>query len=200
MDRSPSHEGGVCGAAAYNPCMFHSLDLLLRSAVMERATLVVNHVLASEAAAVQRMRPHAGRCIRLQVSGWPGLLPMPAPATFCVTAAGLLEWCGETDVEPALRVTVDASNPALGLLGTVTGRRPKIEVAGDAAFATDLNWLIDNLRWDVEDDLARVVGEAPAHQIARFGRGLAMAMRGAVQTVDAMVRRSPGGVDETPSR
>ncbi len=167
---------------------------------MERLTLVVDHVIAAEPAAMVRLKPHAGRCIRLQLVDWPGPFPAPPPATFCVTPAGLLEWRRDEDGEPALRVSIDASNPALGLLGTVTGRRPRIDVAGDAAFATDLNWLIDNLRWDVEDDLARVVGAAPAHQIARVGRGLAAAMRGAAQTVDAMVQRGRGGAGEAPSR
>ncbi len=200
MHRTPGGAPGDRRADAYNPCMLNSLDSAFRSAVMERATLVVNHVIASETVALQRLKPHAGRCIRLQVSEWPGLLPMPAPATFCVTPAGLLEWWPEGCEDPALQVTVDAANPALGLLGGLTGRKPKIDIAGDAAFATDLNWLIDNLRWDVEDDLARVVGVVPARRIASFGRGLGVALRGAVQTVDAMVRRGPVGVDDPQPR
>ena len=59
----------------------------------------------------------------------------------------------------------------------VAGERPAIDVSGDAAFASDIDWLIDNLRWDLQDDLARLVGDAPARQIAKVGGWLAGALR-----------------------
>src|SRR5437868_3304983 len=81
--------------------------------------------------------------------------------------AGLVEWIAESSgLTPDLRITVDASNPALALTRLVAGDRPQVIVSGDAAFATDIEWLIDNLRWDLQDDLARIVGEGPARQIA----------------------------------
>ena len=86
--------GGRGGGRAYNPCMFNALNLLLGSAAIERATLLANHVLASESVATQRLRAHAGRCMQLQFDGWPAMLP-PLPTTaFRVTPAGLVEWCG----------------------------------------------------------------------------------------------------------
>ena len=167
--------------------MFHGLNLLLGNAAIERATLLANHVLASEPIATQRLRAHAGRCIQLHFDGWPALLP-PLPTTaFCVTPAGLVEWCGaETLPEADLRVGIDASNPALAMAQALTGERPKVEVAGDAAFAADLNWLFDNLRWDVQDDLARVVGQAPAREISRLGAGVAAGLREAVRTLGGL--------------
>jgi len=176
------------GLYAYNPCMFNGLNLMLGNAMIERATLLVNHVLGSEAVAMERLRGHAGRCIQLQFGGWPSMLP-PLPNTaFRVTPAGLVEWCG-ADVPPDadLRVTVDASNPALAMAQALTGERPKVDVAGDAAFATDLNWLFDNLRWDVQDDLARLVGQAPAREIARVAGGIAAGMREAVRAFGGLV-------------
>lgn len=172
--------------------MLHSLKSLLGSAAMERLTLLLNHVLAAEPLATLRLKPHAGRCIQLHFDRWPDRLPALPPTAFQVTPAGLLEWRTDPVDDPALRVSIDASNPALGLAHALTGRRPRIDVAGDAAFAADLNWLIDNLRWDVEDDLARAVGQAPAREIARLAGGIAVAMRGAAQAVDALVRRRRG--------
>ena len=170
--------------------MLHSLNLLLGQAVVERLTLLVNHVLSSEPVATQRMRAHAGRVIGLQFEGWPAPLP-PLPATaFRVTKAGLLEWCGaEVPTEPDLRVSIDASNPALAMAQAFGGTRPQVDVAGDAAFATDLNWLFDNLRWDVQDDLARIVGQAPAREIARVAGGIAAGMREAAKAVSGLVAR-----------
>jgi ubiquinone biosynthesis protein UbiJ len=170
--------------------MFHSLNALLGQAAIERLTLLVNHVLASEPVAMQRLAVHAGRCIQLRFDGWPALLP-PLPAmAFRVTPAGLVEWCGaDVPAEPDLRVGVDASNPALAMAQALAGTRPQVDVAGDAAFATDLNWLFDNLRWDVQDDLARIVGQAPAREIARVAGGVANGMRQAAKAVSGLVAR-----------
>jgi ubiquinone biosynthesis protein UbiJ len=170
--------------------MFQSLNSLLGQATLERLTLLANHVIASEPVASQRLGHHAGRSIELRFDGWPALLP-PLPATaFRVTPAGLLEWCGtEPPAEPDLRVSVDASNPALAMAQALVGMRPAVDVAGDAAFATDLNWLFDNLRWDVQDDLARLVGQGPAREIARVAGGVAAGMREAAKAVGGLVAR-----------
>ena len=168
--------------------------MLFGTAAIERLTLLVNHVLGSEPVAMERLRPHAGHCIQLHFEGWPGLLP-PLPVTaFRVTPAGLVEWCGaDLPVEPELRVSIDASNPALAMVQALSGARPKVEVAGDAAFAADLNWLFDNLRWDVQDDLANVVGPAPARELARVGAGIATGLREAVRTLSGLVRAPMAG-------
>jgi ubiquinone biosynthesis accessory factor UbiJ len=77
--------------------MLHSLNAMLAPALMERVVLVVNHVLGAEPAATLRLQPHAQRVIRLQMQGWPALLPAPPLLAFRVTPAGMLEWCGQTD-------------------------------------------------------------------------------------------------------
>jgi ubiquinone biosynthesis accessory factor UbiJ len=176
--------------------MLHSLQALASSAVMERLTLLINHVIAGEPIASQRLRQHAGSSVHLRFDGWPALLP-PLPATaFRITPAGLVEWCGDDMPEPAdLRVAIDASNPALAVARALTGERPRIEVAGDAQLATDVNWLFDNLRWDVEDDLARIVGQGPARELARLGQGIAGALREAVRTIGGLASRLRPGSD-----
>ena len=190
--RSPRFESGdVRCLRAYNPCMFHALNSLIGTAAIERLVLLVNHVLASEPVATQRLRAHVGRGIALQFEGWPALLPPLPGTTFRVTPAGLIEWCGaEPLADPDLQVTIDASNPALAMAQALAGTRPRVVIAGDAAFATDLNWLFDNLRWDVQDDLARVVGQAPAREIARLAGAVAAGMRELARTVSSVVARS----------
>jgi ubiquinone biosynthesis protein UbiJ len=172
--------------------MLDTLKALAGPAVMQRLTLLLNHVLASEAAATHRLKSHAGRRIALTLAGWPAPLPALPPLAFTVTPAGLLEWNGaDAPAAPAeLQVTVDASNPALALLQGLAGQRPRLEVAGDALFAADVNWLFENLRWDVQDDLARIVGDAPARELARFGGAVAVAVRELARGVS---RFAPGG-------
>lgn len=170
--------------------MLHSLNSLLGQAVIERLTLLVNHVLAAEPVATQRLGAHAGRSILLNFNGWPALLPALPATAFRVTKAGLLEWCAsEVPADPDLRVGIDASNPALAMAQALAGTRPQVDVAGDAAFAADLNWLFDNLRWDVQDDLARIVGQAPAREITRVAGGVATGMREAAKAVSGLVAR-----------
>ena len=170
--------------------MLHTLHTLVGQAAIERVTLLINHVLGSEPMATQRLRAHAGRSLQLQVDGWPGLLPPLPVIAFRVTRAGLVEWCGAAPpADPDLRVRIDASNPAAAMAQALAGTRPKVDVAGDAAFAADLNWLFDNLRWDVQDDLARLVGQAPAREIARVAGGVAAGVREAVRSVSGLLAR-----------
>lgn len=119
------------------------------------------------------------------------MLPALPDLVFGVTPAGLLEWRGDDAASQAdLNLTVSADNPALMAWQGLSGERPKVLVEGDADFAADVSWLVDNLRWDVEDDLARVVGEVPAREMVRFGSVLAAGLRAAVQGVSGMVSRA----------
>ncbi len=43
--------------------------------------------------------------------------------------------------------------------------------------AGDIQWLVDHVRWDVEEDLARVIGDAPAHAVASVASRAAEALR-----------------------
>jgi ubiquinone biosynthesis protein UbiJ len=175
--------------------MLDTLQRLAATAFLQRATLGINHVLSSEEAAVRRLRPHAGRCIALQFDAWPSLLPVLPELRFVVTPAGLLEWVGGDPLQPDadLRLAVDASNPARSIVQGLAGERPAVEVSGDAMLAADVSWLMDNLRWDVQDDLARVIGAAPAHELARIGGKLAGGLRAAVSSLAALATRERGG-------
>ena len=170
--------------------MFEAMKTLAERSVMERVVLLLNHVISAEPQAMERLRVHAARTLRFELEGWPSLLPPLAPIVFRVTPPGLVEWLdAPDDAAPDLRVAIDASNPALAFAKFVMGERPALRVEGDAALASDVNWLIENLRWDAQDDLARLVGDAPAREIARFGGALAKAIREAARTLGGFARR-----------
>lgn len=195
----------MCVAACLQSGMLEPLQQLASTAFMQRFTLWLNHVLASESAALQRLRPHTGRSIRLQMTGWPSLLPPLPELSFVITPAGLVEWTGNQSPQPVpdLRLSLDASNPARSLVQGLSGQRPAVDVAGDAALASDVSWLMDNLRWDLQDDLARVIGAGPAHELARIGGKLADGMRSAVSTLAGLAargRNGGNGSQEPPSR
>lgn len=182
--------GGGQGSGAYNPCMFHAFRASLQGAVTDRLVLLANHVLAAEPAAGQRLATHSGRRLKVQFEGWPARLPPVPDLALRVTSAGLLEWCvDEPGAEPDLRLRLDASNPLLSAAQWASGERPRVDIQGDAQFAADLSWLMDNLRWDVQDDLARLIGQVPAHELTRIGRRLASGLRDAL---GALSGRRPG--------
>ena len=176
--------------AAYNLPMIHALSEGLVSAVTARATVLANHVLASEPAATGRLRAHAGRLLRIRVLDWPDALPTLPSLRFAITPAGLLEWQPDArggaescaaDSPIDLDITLQAGNPAALLVQGLMGKRPAVSIAGDSALAADVSWVIDNLRWDVRDDVARLVGELPARELARHASALAEGLRSAVQ-------------------
>jgi ubiquinone biosynthesis protein UbiJ len=170
--------------------MLPSLSSLLAPPVLERITLVVNHVIGAEPVATERLRVHAGHTLALQLDDWPRLLPGTPPLAWRITPAGLLEWCGLAPPgEAELQVHVDASNPALLLASALLGERPSVRIDGDAALAADVGWLLQNLRWDVEADLERLLGRTAALQLHKLGRALAGALRTALHSVEPLVER-----------
>lgn len=154
------------------------------SAAMPRLTLLLNHVLASEAAATQRLQPHAGSVLVLRCLPAPGFLPPPPDLAFEVTPAGLLEWKDSAQATtPDLEITVDGSAPGALAWSVLSGQTPAVQVQGDARLAADVQWLMTHLRWDIAADLERVLGPGPAHALQSW----LTAVR------DSVLRFRPGG-------
>ncbi|MBI5258990.1 MAG: hypothetical protein HY855_20970 [Burkholderiales bacterium] len=169
--------------------MISELNALLAPALMERLTLVVNHVLASEPEAQARLVAHQGRLLRLELLNWPRLLPAPPVLAFRVTPAGLVEWAADDSLVPDLRVRLEAGNPALLALRTLTGEQPALAIEGDAQLAGDVDWLLKNLRWDVAADLERLFGPVVAQQLHSLGSMLGRGLRAAIEGAAAMAGR-----------
>ncbi len=182
--------------------MLDALNEVISTAVATRATLLFNHVLASEPVATGRLRPHAGRRLRVQLIDWPELLPAPPLLWFAITPAGLVEWQGASASSAAaeapvdLDITLNAGNPAALLVQGLRGQRPAVTVAGDAALAADVSWVMDNLRWDVRDDLARAFGDLPAAELSRRASALAAGLRSAVDGLMQRTRAARDGASD----
>lgn len=145
-------------------------------ALQQRLVLLLNHVVSREPAAGARLTAHAGRRLRLELQGAPNWLPALPPLALAVTPAGLFEWSDARD-EADLRLTLRGDDPTRWLAVAAGDAKPDMTIEGDAALAADVSWLADNLRWDIEADLAQIVGPVAAHQLGRAGRALAAALR-----------------------
>lgn len=148
--------------------------------MQNRLVLFLNHVLQQEPAATERLRRQAGKAMRVQWGGF-HLTLAPSPA-------GLLER-PDPEAKVELTVTVTETSPLALARQALAGEKPSVDIQGDVLLAAEVAWLVDNVRWDVEEDLARVMGDAPAHTLARMARGAAQGLR----AFAARMPRPPGG-------
>lgn len=171
-----------------------------QDALHERVTLLLNHVLLAEPAATARLQPHAGRVLEVAVSAWPLPGPVPPPARWSVSPAGLLEPIPVgIEVTPALKVDVPLNHPLRALGDLLGSRAPLVAIDGDAAFAADVAWLMENVRWDAAADLERLVGPGLAHQLTAAARTVAEGVRRFAGPLVARAEAARGGAP-TPAR
>jgi ubiquinone biosynthesis protein UbiJ len=150
--------------------------------MQNRLVLFLNHVLGQEPQAQARLSKQAGRVVRVQ---WRSL-----SMQLRATAAGL--WELAPDDTHDLLLTLTDNSPIDLAQRAFRGERPSMRIEGDVELASDINWLVDNVRWDVEDDLARVIGGTAAHQIASFARTAAAALERFVSGLPKGMRRKSG--------
>ena len=134
----------------------------------QRLVLFLNHVLAQEKQAQDRLQRQKGRIVRVKL----GVFSLD----MIVTPAGLLD-LAPAAAKPDLVLTVPMNSPQSVVQAVMTGKPPPVSIEGDVQLAAEVGWLADNLRWDVEEDLARVIGDAPAHAIADAVRRLASSLK-----------------------
>ncbi len=137
--------------------------------LQQRLVLFLNHVLMQEPEAQARLRRQSGRVMLVQ---WRDMhLKLEA------TPAGLLDR-SKPHARPDLTLTIPEPSPIALAQGMLQGQRPTVSIEGDVQLAAEVNWLVEHVRWDQEEDLARIVGDAPAHWVAEAGRTMAGALRG----------------------
>lgn len=127
----------------------------------QRLVLFLNHVLMQEKEAQDRLARRKGNVIHVR---W-GVFALD----LLVTPAGLFDRA-PVSAKPDLMVAVAAESPLVVAQSVLAGKPPPVKIEGDVQLAAELGWLAENLRWDVEEDLSRVIGDIPAHAIADAGR------------------------------
>ncbi|MGB8434206.1 MAG: SCP2 sterol-binding domain-containing protein, partial [Burkholderiales bacterium] len=124
---------------------------------------VINHLLAREQWARDRLAPFAGRRARFRIAPLPDLVVE-------IDESGLVAAGTAEDV--ALTLTIPpAALPRI--LARDEAALREVGLDGDAGLASTVQFLFQNLRWDVEEDLSRVVGDVVAHRMAGAARAFA---------------------------
>jgi ubiquinone biosynthesis accessory factor UbiJ len=122
--------------------------------LQQRIVLALNHVLQQEPEAMARLARQKGQVAHIEMA--------PITIKLVATPAGLLD-IAPVNAKADLTLTVTDSNPLSLLQTTLRGEKPAIQIQGDVQLAAEVNWLVDHVRWDAEEDLSRIVGDAPAH-------------------------------------
>lgn len=122
---------------------------------------VLNHLLKPEAWARTRLQAYAGK------TAWFTVDPFGLGLT--VTPEGYVRRCASA-ADAAVRISLPLSALPQALMAGAGGldralmRRMRLE--GDADFAQAISEIASRLRWDAEDDLSKLVGDAAATQIS----------------------------------
>ncbi len=125
----------------------------------------VNHLLARESWARERLAPYAGKTARLACP--------PVTLMLLVGPDGYLSAVAESEAQ---QVDVTVSVPADALPAFMQGGQAAVmkhvKIDGDAEFATVIAKLAEHLRWEPEEDLAQLIGDAPASRVATLARSV----------------------------
>ena len=133
-----------------------------------RLVLFLNHVLQQEPEAMARLTRQQGRVVLAQ---WRSF-----SIRLAATPAGLLD-VATPGARPDLTLAVLQASPFEAAQAALRGDKPAVRIEGDVQLAADVNWLVDHVRWDAEEDLSRVLGDAPAHALGQAARGLLGGLR-----------------------
>jgi len=148
------------------------------------AAAALNHMLAREPWARAALAPFAGRSARLQAAPFSVQLAIVADGGFSADAG-----------PPTVTIGVDAAALPRVLLEPKAALR-NVRLEGDAEFAQALSNVLQKLRPEPEEELARFVGDAAAVRVVALLRAALAGAREAggrlaVQAADYLVAENP---------
>jgi ubiquinone biosynthesis protein UbiJ len=143
-----------------------------------RLILLLNHILSQEKEATSRLARQRGRIVHMQ---WRSF-----SAELIATPAGLLDRA-PNDVTPDLLLVLTEESPFSLAYAALRGDKPTVRIEGDVQLAAEVSWLVDHVRWDLEEDLSRLLGDVPAHALGQAVRVMLQALRQFIGTGNANV-------------
>lgn len=128
---------------------------------------LLNALLARESWARERLRPHAGKVVRLVVGN--------VEISLEISPGGGIQ--AARQAEPNVVLTMAAQDLPRMLRADTQERMQAVRIEGEAALAHVVADLARYLRWDVEDELAGLIGDLPARLLVRSTRSIFGSMR-----------------------
>jgi ubiquinone biosynthesis protein UbiJ len=138
----------------------------------------LDHLLDNASWARERLAPFAGQTLALQTGPW--------RLTFIVTQTGRFQARPESGDPAAVSVILPPN--ALFLLFADNDRLlQQAKINGNVDFAECLNFVFRNLEWDMEADLAALIGDIPARRLTLLGNALRARLRQKAESLAANV-------------
>jgi ubiquinone biosynthesis accessory factor UbiJ len=97
-----------------------------------------------------------------------------------ITDNGVLEPCGAETSSDSIPADLTVSIPLAALPAGITSGRDALKLAsfaGNTELAALLHELANNLSWDAEHDLGKIIGEIAAHRVANAARAAEAGVR-----------------------
>jgi ubiquinone biosynthesis protein UbiJ len=127
--------------------------------MLEPALLAgLNHLLNQAGWARSRLVPFAGKLAVFEIP--------PFHLSLAVGNEGFFEPVATSASAPDVMIRLPAETPLLLVQG-LDRAMAAARVEGNAEFATELSFVLRNLRWDVEEDLSRVIGDIAARRVTQ---------------------------------
>jgi ubiquinone biosynthesis protein UbiJ len=127
-----------------------------------QAAAALNHVLSNADWARAELRAFHDSVLEIRLDSIALRLAITGEGRFAAADAS---------ASTALLVQIDPLMAAR-LLGGDTAARNLVRTSGDDSFASVIWHVFNNLRWDVEADLATLLGDPLAHRVARLAQSM----------------------------
>lgn len=126
-------------------------------------TRLLNHIIRQNSWAKTELLPFGGKSVCFKI--------FPATASLTVLEDGGLAISGESNQADA--TVIIAPSTALRIMANDESAMTQIKIDGDTELASALSKVLRNISWDFEEDLSKVIGDAPAYQVGEFSRKFA---------------------------
>lgn len=122
----------------------------------------LNHLLQKELWARQKLQAHAGQIAQFTFPGF--------NVRIAIQASGLFTHINEAQTTPTVNLHIPLTAASAFLSGGKAKAMKLVRIDGDVELATTLAYLTEHLQWEVEEDLANLIGDAPAHTLVNASR------------------------------
>lgn len=120
----------------------------------------LNHLLRQNVWAVTRLHPYAGKTICLNLPPISSMVTLVDGGEFVPAIENAI---------PDATITLKPTAALRRLTGQPL-RADDYRLEGDAELATNVGKVLQQLEWEVEEDLSRLIGDVPAQQLVNFGK------------------------------
>jgi ubiquinone biosynthesis protein UbiJ len=139
-------------------------------ALEQLASRALNHLVQGESWAQSRLVGHSGAQVQID-SG-------PLALRLGIDERGLFQ-VGDKALEADVCISLPSDVP-FRFIFERDSVFSSVKLGGSADIAESLAFVLRNLRWDAEADLAQLVGDIPARRLAHFAQTLAQAIQNAL--------------------